>query len=177
MSVVSERKKVGLALASGGGRGMAHIGVLQVLEEHGIPIDMVSGSSAGALVAAIYAAGTDLYMLEKYLCTLLPKDIIDPTIVTRGGVISGNKVSEIVRTLTHDFTVEQTKIPCYIGATDLETAEFHIFDHCKLYEAARASMAIPGVFTPVKIDGHWYVDAACCRSFRSRCCGSTARTL
>ena len=77
MSVVSERKKVGLALASGGGRGMAHIGVLQVLEEHGVPIDMISGSSAGALVAAIYAAGTDLYMLEKYLCILLPKDIID----------------------------------------------------------------------------------------------------
>ena len=56
---MSEQKKVGLALASGGGRGIAHIGVLQVLTEHNIPIDMVSGSSAGALVAAIYAAGTD----------------------------------------------------------------------------------------------------------------------
>lgn len=158
MNALGERKKVGLALASGGGRGMAHIGVLQVLEEHGIPIDMVSGASAGALVAAIYAAGTDLYMLEKYLCTLMPKDIIDPTVVTRGGVFSGNKVAEIIRTLTHDLTVEQTKIPCFIGAADLETAEFHIFEHCKLYEAGRASMAIPGVFTPVKIDGHWYVD-------------------
>lgn len=152
------RKKVGLALASGGGRGMAHIGVLQVLEEHHIPIDLISGCSAGALVAAIYAAGTDLYMLEKYLCTLLPKDIIDPTVVTRGGVFSGNKVSDIVRTLTHDFTVEQTRIPCFIGAADLETGAFHIFERCKLYEAARASMAIPGVFTPVQIDGHWYID-------------------
>ncbi|MDO4836665.1 MAG: patatin-like phospholipase family protein [Clostridia bacterium] len=155
---MSERKKVGLALASGGGRGMAHIGVLQVLTEHGIPIDLISGCSAGALVAAIYAAGTDLYMLEKYLCTLVPKDIIDPTVVTRGGLISGNKVSEIVRTLTHDLSVNETKIPCFIGAADLESSEFHIFKHGKLYEAARASMAIPGVFTPVKIDGHWYID-------------------
>ena len=155
---MSERKKVGLALASGGGRGMAHIGVLQVLTEHGIPIDLISGCSAGALVAAIYAAGTDLYMLEKYLCTLVPKDIIDPTVVTRGGLISGNKVSEIVRTLTHDLSVNETKIPCFIGAADLESSEFHIFEHGKLYEAARASMAIPGVFTPVKIDGHWYID-------------------
>ena len=155
---MSGRKKVGLALASGGGRGMAHIGVLQVLTEHSIPIDLISGCSAGALVAAIYAAGTDLYMLQKYLCTLLPKDLIDPAMVTRGGFISGNKVSEIVRTLSHDLYVEETTIPCFIGAADLESAEFHIFDHVKLYEAARASMAIPGVFTPVKIDGHWYID-------------------
>lgn len=155
---MSERKKVGLALASGGGRGMAHIGVLQVLEEHNIPIDLVSGCSAGALVAAIYAAGTDLYMLEKYLCTLAPSDLIDPTIVTRGGVLSGNKISELMRVLTHDLTVEQTRIPCFIGAADLESGTFHIFEQCKLYEAARASMAIPGVFTPVKLDGHWYID-------------------
>lgn len=155
---MNERKKVGLALASGGGRGAAHIGVLQVLTEHNIPIDMISGTSAGALCAAIYAAGTDLYVLGKYLCALAPKDLIDPTIVTRGGLISGNKVAELIRTLSHDLTVEETRIPCYIGAADLETAEFHIFEHCKLYEAARASMAIPGVFTPVKIDGHWYVD-------------------
>ena len=155
---MSERKKVGLALASGGGRGMAHIGVLQVLTEHNIPIDMVAGSSAGALVAAIYAAGTDLHMLERYLCTLLPKDLIDPTMVTRGGFLSGKKVTEIMRVLTHDMTVEQTRIPCFIGAVDLETAEYHIFSGCKLYDAARASMAIPGVFTPWNIDGHWYID-------------------
>ena len=152
------QKRIGLALASGGGRGVAHIGVLQVLTEHNIPIDMISGCSAGALVAAIYAAGTDLKLLEKYLCTLAPKDIIDPTVVSRGGFISGNKVSEIVRTLTHDLTIEQTQIPCYIGAADLESGQFHIFERCKLYEAARASMAIPGVFTPVNIDGHWYID-------------------
>jgi NTE family protein len=158
MYAMGERKKVGLSLASGGGRGMAHIGVLQVLTEHHIPIDMVAGSSAGALVAAIYAAGTDLNMLEKYLCTLVPKDLIDPTVVTRGGFISGNKVSDIMRVLTHDLAIEQTQIPCFIGAVDLESAEYHIFSGCKLYEAARASMAIPGVFTPANIGGRWYID-------------------
>ena len=155
---MNERKKVGLALASGGGRGVAHIGVLQVLLEHNIPIDLISGTSAGALVAAIYAAGTDVNMLEKYVYTLMPRDIIDPTVVTRGGILSGNKVQELVRVLSHDLLVEDTKIPCFIGATDLESAQFHIFEHCKLHEAARASMAIPGVFTPVCVQGRWYVD-------------------
>ena len=155
---MSERKKIGLCLGAGGGRGIAHIGVLQVLEEHNVPIDMISGCSAGALVAAIYAAGTDLKLLEHYILTLLPKDILDPTIVTRGGVLSGSKVEEIICTLSHGMNIEDTHIPCYIGATDLETAQYHIFDHCKLHEAARASMAVPGVFTPVCIDGHWYID-------------------
>ena len=54
--------------------------------------------------------------------------------------------------------MSQAKIPCFIGAVDLESGAFHIFDHVKLYEAAHASMAIPGVFTPVRIDGHWYID-------------------
>lgn len=155
---MGERKKVGLALASGGGRGVAHIGVLQVLAEHNIPIDLISGTSAGALVAAIYAAGTDLKMLEKYIYTLLPKDILDPTVVTRGGLLSGNKVQDLVRVLSHDLDVSETRIPCFIGATDLESGAFHIFDHGKLHEAARASMAIPGVFTPICIDERWYID-------------------
>ena len=155
---MSERKKIGLALASGGGRGIAHIGVLQVLTEHNIPIDLISGTSAGALVSAIYAAGTDLYLLEKYVYTLLPKDILDPTVVTRGGLLSGNKMQDLIRVLSHDLDVRETRIPCFIGATDLESGAFHIFDHGKLHEAARASMAIPGVFTPVCIEGRWYID-------------------
>ena len=155
---MSERKKVGLALASGGGRGIAHIGVLQVLCEHNIPIDLISGTSAGALVSAIFAAGTDLYMLEKYVYTLLPKDILDPTVVTRGGLLSGNKMQDLIRILSHDLNIGDTRIPCYIGATDLESGAFHIFEHGKLHEAARASMAIPGVFTPVCIENRWYID-------------------
>ena len=155
---MSERKKVGLALASGGGRGIAHIGVLQVLEEHHIPIDLISGTSAGALIAAIYAAGTDLNLLEKYVYTLLPKDILDPTVVTRGGLLSGNKMQDLVRVLSHDLNIGETRIPCFIGATDLESGAFHIFAKGKLHEAARASMAIPGVFTPVRIDDRWYID-------------------
>lgn len=155
---MSERKKVGLALASGGGRGVAHIGVLQVLTEHNIPIDLISGTSAGALVSAIYAAGTDLDMLEKYIYTLVPTDILEPAVVTRGGLLSGNKVQDLVRVLSHDLNVGETRIPCFIGATDLESGAFHIFTHGKLHEAARASMAIPGVFTPVNVDGRWYID-------------------
>lgn len=155
---MNERKKVGLSLASGGGRGVAHIGVLQVLEEHHIPIDLIAGTSAGALVSAIYAAGTDLYLLEKYIYTLLPKDILDPSVVTRGGILTGNKMQELIRVLSHDLDIEQTRIPCFIGATDLESGAFHIFEHCKLHEAARASMAIPGVFAPERVNGRWYID-------------------
>lgn len=155
---MEKRPKVGLALGSGGGRGLAHIGVLQVLEENHIPIDMISGCSIGSLVAVIYAAGTNLSLLERYVYTMIPKDIIDPTITGRGGVLSGEKLESIVRVLSHDLDIGQTRIPCYITAADLASGRQKVFTEGKLYKAARASMAIPGIFTPVNVDGCWYVD-------------------
>ncbi len=151
-------KKVGLCLGSGGARGLAHVGVLQVLEENGIVPDVISGCSAGAIFGAIYAAGTNLYLLEKYLGTVDAKTIIDLGIPIQGGFLSGDKIEEVVMTLTHDLSFGETRIPFLCIATDLVSGEMKVFQEGKLHKAVRASMSVPGVFTPVLIDDHYYVD-------------------
>ena len=151
-------KKVGLCLGSGGARGLAHVGVLQVLEENGIKPDIISGCSAGAIFGAVYAAGTDLYLLEKYLGTVEAKTFIDLGIPIHGGFLSGEKIEEVVLTLTHDLSFGEVNIPFVCIATDLMTGEMKVFEEGKLHRAVRASMAVPGVFTPAFIDGHYYVD-------------------
>ena len=151
-------KKVGLCLGSGGARGLAHVGVLQVLEENGIVPDIISGCSAGAIFGSIYAAGTNLYLLEKYLGTVDATTIIDLGIPNQGGFLSGDKIEEVVMTLTHDLSFHETRIPFVCIATDLMTGEMRVFEEGKLHRAVRASMAVPGVFSPALIDGHYYVD-------------------
>jgi len=153
-----QSKKIGLALGSGGARGIAHIGVLQVLHENNIPIHMVSGCSIGSIVGAIYAAGTDLYLLEKFICGLAARDVMDPGLPSRGGLLQGNKLEEMVRTLTHDKDFGQTRIPFFCTAVDLESGQLYTFEKGKIARAVRASMSIPGVFAPIKIDGRWYID-------------------
>ena len=151
-------RKIGLCLGSGGARGLAHVGVLQVLEENGIIPDIISGCSAGAIFGAVYAAGTNLYLLEKYLGTVEARTIVDMGIPIHGGFLSGDKIEELVLTLTHDLSFGETKIPFVCIATDLVTGEMKVFEEGKLHRAVRASMAVPGVFTPAVIDGHYYVD-------------------
>ena len=121
-------KKVGLCLGSGGARGLAHVGVLQVLEENGIIPDVISGCSAGAIFGAIYAAGTNLYLLEKYLGTVDAKTIIDLGIPIQGGFLSGDKIEEVVMTLTHDLSFGETRIPFLCIATDLVSGEMKVFE-------------------------------------------------
>jgi len=151
-------KKIGLALGSGGARGIAHIGVLQVLEENNVPIHMVSGCSIGSIVGSIYAAGTDLRLLVKLILSLTARDIMDPGIPGKGGLLQGNKMEEMVRVLTHDKDIGQTRIPFYCTAVDLESGQLHVFTKGKIARAVRASMSIPGMFAPTKIDGRWYID-------------------
>ncbi len=154
-------KKVGVALGSGGGRGIAHIGALQALEDNHIPIHLLSGCSIGSIIGAIYAVGTNLKLLARYCETLSSKNIIDPTNPVRGGMLAGDKVEEVVRVLSHDLTFEQTRIPFWCTAADLESGEQVILHEGALHAAARASMAIPGVFVPVKKDGRYLVDGGC----------------
>jgi len=155
-------KKVGLALGSGSVKGIAHIGVIQVLEEHGVPIDIVAGSSAGAIVGAIYAAGTDLSMLGKYFESISSRSYMDMTIPRsgKGGLVKGDRMEELVRVFTHDKTFKETRIPFICMAVDIETGELIAFQDTdkKLHECVRASMSIPGVFMPVRMDGRLLVD-------------------
>ena len=108
-----DRPKIGLALGAGGARGMAHIGVIKVLEEEGIPIDFIAGSSVGSLVGSIYAAGITPDMMEKLAVNLKRKYWLDFT-VPKMGFIAGDKVKEMVRLITQGKNIEELHKPLAI---------------------------------------------------------------
>ncbi|MEH7882889.1 patatin-like phospholipase family protein [Bacillus sp. JJ1609] len=151
------RPKVGLALGSGGARGFAHLGVIKVLSEEGIPIDLIAGSSMGALVASFYGAGLDIDRLYKLSRVFKRKYYLDFT-VPKMGFIAGKRVKELIRIFTHGKTIEELDIPIGIVATDLMSGEKVVFKKGPVAEAVRASIAIPGIFVPEKLDGRLFVD-------------------
>lgn len=153
----SERKKLGLALGSGSARGFAHLGVLKVFEENDIPIDFMSGSSMGAVIGGIYACGTDLDMIIKFAKTLDEKEYLD-VVVPRKGFLKGNKFTELIKLFTKNYDFDQAKIPLSIVSYDLSRNKPVVLNSGKIYEAARASMSIPGVFLPFERDNTVYVD-------------------
>jgi len=120
------RPKVGLALGSGGARGFAHLGVIKVLREEGIPIDLIAGSSMGALVASFYGAGLDIDRLYKLSRVFKRKYYLDFT-VPKMGFIAGKRVKELIRIFTHGKTIEELDIPIGIVATDLMSGEKVVF--------------------------------------------------
>lgn len=152
------RKKVGLALGSGSTKGFAHIGVLQVLEENHIPIDMIAGSSMGAIIGAIYAVGSDMKMLEKYVSTLDLKEFLDIRNPFSGGLLRGEKISELLRLFTHNKNFADTKVPYCCVAVDAREGKLDVLDSGKIWEAVRASMSIPAIFEPAEFNGKTYLD-------------------
>ncbi|WLR52228.1 patatin-like phospholipase family protein [Bacillus tianshenii] len=151
------RPKIGLALGSGGARGFAHLGVLRVLQEEGIPIDVIAGSSMGSLIGAFYGAGHDMTRLYKLATAFRRKYYLDFT-VPKMGFISGNRVKELIKLFTKGKRIEELDVVLGIVATDLKKGEKKVFTEGKLPEAVRASIAIPGIFVPENIDGTLYVD-------------------
>ena len=151
-------KRVGLALGSGGMRGMAHIGVLQVLEESGVPIDLVSGASVGAFFGAAYAAEMDLYALSEFAQYLGRRDVLDLPRPFRSGHLSGNKFLRLCRIVTNDRTFSETCVPFWCSAVDLHTGETHYLHEGPLSSAVRASISIPGLLRPVHLNGRTYID-------------------
>lgn len=151
-------KKVGLALGSGGTKGFAHIGILQEFEENGVPIDLISGCSIGAIMGAIYAVGTDLHMLEKFGLSMNMRQYLDFADPRHGGLLRGVRLEELIRIFTHDLDFEQTRIPFCCVALNVGTGKTEVFDSGKLHTYVRASMSIPGFFLPVRIGDSLYVD-------------------
>lgn len=154
-----ENKKVHLVLGSGGARGLAHIGVIEVLEEKGLEIVSVAGCSMGAVVGGLYAAGYNQaykeWMLTMTRSTVF--NLLDFTF-TRQGFIKGEKVFNVLREVTGAQEIQDLKIPFTAVATDmLRNQEVH-YTSGDLYKALRASIAIPGVFTPVLENGQFLVD-------------------
>lgn len=153
-------RKVGLALSGGGARGFAHIGVLAVLEEEGIPIDMMAGTSIGAIIGAFYTAGKDIAEIEEIALNLTRRRIlslIDPTL-PRTGFIKGQKVKAWLRSIIGDIDFEHLKMPFACVATDITTGEEVVIKQGSVVEGVRASASIPVIFAPAKWQGRYLVD-------------------
>lgn len=152
-------KNVALALASGGPRGFAYIGALEVLRERGYNVTSVSGASAGALVGGIFAAG-GLQAFKDWLIGLDPVKIVTlmDISVSRNYLVKGERVIEEIKHRVPEVNIEDLPIPFTAVATDLFTGEEVVFREGPLFEAIRASISIPSMFRPVKWKGRTLVD-------------------
>ena len=156
---MNARKKLGLALGSGSARGFAHIGILRVLREEGLPIDCIAGTSMGAIVGAVYAAGAlpqAEAMLEKFDWKNMA-GLLDPQIPV-SGVFGGRQIEKLLKTLLSDKRIEDFSIPFAAIAADVATGEEVIFTSGDAVKAVRASMSIPGIFTPILHERRFLVD-------------------
>ncbi|UII57296.1 patatin-like phospholipase family protein [Cytobacillus spongiae] len=151
------RPKIGLALGSGGARGFAHLGVIKVLQDEGVPIDFIAGSSMGAMVGCFYGAGLEVDRLYKLATAFKRKYYLDFT-VPKMGFVAGKRVKELIKVFTHGKTLEELDIPVHVVATDLMAGEKVVFKNGPIADAVRASISIPGIFVPEKHEGRILVD-------------------
>ena len=156
----SKRPKIGLALGSGGSRGLAHIGVIKVLEENNIPIDFIAGSSIGAMVGGFYAAGLSIKEIEEIALSTnwrrLFSVLFDPHL--KQGLIGGEKLKTFIENYINGKKFEDCKVPFVTVATDLKTGEVVVLNKGEMAQAIRTSISIPLVFKPAEINGRMLVD-------------------
>jgi NTE family protein len=151
--------RLGLALGGGAARGFAHVGVIQVLEQNGLRPDLVVGTSAGSLVAALYASGKNAAELERAAMSMEEATLTDWSLPIMGrGMLRGEALARYVRQAVDGRVIENMSLPLGILATDLATGQGVLFRRGDAAQAVRASSAVPGVFTPVSIAGRDYVD-------------------
>jgi NTE family protein len=151
--------KIGLALGGGAARGFAHVGVIAALEEAGFKPSLVVGTSAGSLVAALYASGQTAAQLQQTALTMEEVAITDWMLPIFGrGMFRGEALARYVNGLVAGRLMENMAIPLGIVATDLNSGQAMLFQRGDTGTAVRASSAVPAVFVPVKINGREYVD-------------------
>jgi NTE family protein len=154
--------RVGLALSSGGARGLAHIGIIQVLEENGIEVDVIAGCSMGAYVGAVWAYGYDGIFMERLAREVEKRwglfELIDPFILPRQGFFRGEKVKRRLQRSIGDAHFSELARPLRIVATNLATLERVVFSSGEVAAAVHASSAIPGACVPVELGGERYLD-------------------
>ena len=151
------RPRIGLALGGGAARGFAHIGVIQALEENGVVPDLVVGTSAGSVVAALFASGRSGRELAAIADAMDETAFADWSYPGRG-LIRGEALARFIREKTNHRQIEQMKIPLGVAATDLDSGQPILFRRGDTGTAVRASSAVPAVFQPVRIGGREYVD-------------------
>jgi NTE family protein len=156
----NKEAKIGYALGGGAARGLFHIGVLGVLEEYGIYPDVVAGTSMGAIIGSLYASGLSASEIKKIAIDLDWKQILRLTDITLplNGLVQGKRITALLKSIikVQDFSQLKRRFACV--ATDLTTGGEVVFDQGSLIDAVRASISIPLIFTPVKIDGRYLVD-------------------
>lgn len=157
---VSSKKKIGLALGSGGVRGLAHLGVLKVLNKYDVKIDYIAGASIGAWVGAHYALYQDIALLEHFTVGKRREKFSTLMELTvKGGFVKGGRVLNLFSEWLNDCSFEDTRLPLRIVATDIITGDEVVFSRGKLAPAVRASISVPSIFQPfdykenVLIDG------------------------
>ncbi len=155
-----ERKKVGLALGGGAARGLAHIGVLEVLEKEGIPIDMIAGTSMGAIVGAFYAYGKNLPLMHKLAIELGKKRLrlFTDLTIPRTGILSWRKVEKQLTNHFGKVQFAELQIPFACVAVDIDTGEEVILNEGEVWHAIRASASIPVMLPLTDINGQHLVD-------------------
>ncbi|MCK4650102.1 patatin-like phospholipase family protein [Candidatus Pacearchaeota archaeon] len=152
--------KIGIALGSGGARGLSHIGVLKVLEKNNIPIDYIVGCSMGAIIGANYALNPNIKEEEEKVLSLTKRDLFKlvDLVFPKKALISGKKIKKFIKKLINDKSFSDTKIPLRIIATDLESGKEVRISKGKLADAVRASISTPGIFLPVRFGKRLLID-------------------
>lgn len=154
--------RIGLALSGGGARGLAHVGVIEVLEEAGIPIAAIAGTSMGAYVGALYAAGCGPSELESLAREIRDRRtllrLLDPVFPPTTGLIRGIKIRRHLERTLGSRSFEELEKPLLVVAADLDSMAAHVFDSGPVGPAVHASAAIPGLCAPVHIDGRRFSD-------------------
>jgi NTE family protein len=154
-------KKIGLALGGGGAKGLAHIGVIKILERAEVPIDFIAGTSMGVLIGGWYAATGNIYIMEKLFLSLKDRTILPETKLNEkkdGNLFGDNTIVDLLEAAFKGKTLENCQIPFAAVATDVENGKEVVLKEGKLVDAVRASIAMPVAFKPIKIDGKLLMD-------------------
>ncbi len=157
--IIKNQPRVALVLGGGAFHGMAHVGVIKVLEEEGIPIDLIVGASAGSMVGALYADNPNIDSLLPLVEETKAKDVFDFSLFrSKEGFVSGKRLQSYLLKHINNTNIEDTKIPFIAMTTDIENGKSVALKAGPIAPSVNASCAIPGIFEPVKMYGTTYVD-------------------
>ncbi|MCD6453149.1 MAG: patatin-like phospholipase family protein [Dehalococcoidales bacterium] len=157
------QRKVGLALGSGSARGIAHVGVLAVLEREGIPVDIIAGTSMGAIIGAFYAAGKDVNQITDAVMNLSRRktlSLVADITLPRTGFAKGGRLEKWLESVIGDASFDDLGIPFACVATDINSGEEVVINQGSVVDGVRASASIPVIFSPAKWHGRYLVDGA-----------------